>query len=197
MMESSKFTYEPYAPVIVKLLQGPLYDENEKVWNDLLLYQISITQFFEKIAIDVIVDKKDGYAYLKQVEIDEEKNTIGLVRRIPLKYETSLICVFLRDMLDDFEINNVDQKNLYISHKQLKETIELYFKDKPNKVKLFANFDKYIESVIDIGFLKIINKPDTTRDETRYEVRRIIKAKITNDILEDFKNKLEQNVQPV
>jgi hypothetical protein len=193
-MENIKQTYEPYAFVIVKLLQGTLYDENEKAWNDLLQHQIPITQYFERIAIDLIIDKKDGYAYLKQVEINEEKDTIGLIRRIPLKYEASLICVFLREMLDDFEINNVDQRNLYITHKQLKETIELFFKEKSNKVKLFAKFDSYIEAIVDIGFLKIISNQVNSKDETRYEVRRIIKAKITNDVLEDFKKKLEQDV---
>jgi hypothetical protein len=187
-------THEPYAHVIVKLLQGTLYDENEKVWNDLLQYQIPITQYFDKIAVDLIVEKEDGYAYLKQIEIDEEKNTIGLVRRTPLKYEPSLICVFLREMLDDFETNNVDQRNLYVTHKQLKETIELFFKEKANKVKLFAKFDSYIDTIVDVGFLKIISKPENSKDETRYEVRRIIKAKITNDVLENFKKKLEQDV---
>ena len=187
-------THEPYAHVIVKLLQDTLYDENEKAWNDLLQYQIPITQYCDKIAIDLIVEKEDGYAYLKQIEIDEEKNTIGLVRRTPLKYEPSLICVFLREMLDDFETNNVDQRNLYVTHKQLKETIELFFKEKANKVKLFAKFDSYIDTIVDIGFLKIISKPENSKDETRYEVRRIIKAKITNDVLENFKKKLEQDV---
>lgn len=194
MMDNRTPTYEPYAHVVVKLLNGTLYDENEKVWNDLLQYQVPIAQYFEKIAIDLIVEKKDGYAYLKQIEIDEEKNTIGLVRRIPLKYEASLICVFLREMLDDFEVNNVDQRNLYITHKQLKETIELFFKEKADKVKLFKKFDSYIETIVSIGFLKVISNSETNKDETRYEVRRIIKAKITNDVLEDFKKKLEQNV---
>lgn len=193
-MDNRTPTYEPYAHVVVKLLNGTLYDENEKVWNDLLQYQVPIAQYFEKIAIDLIVEKKDGYAYLKQIEIDEEKNTIGLVRRIPLKYEASLICVFLREMLDDFEVNNVDQRNLYITHKQLKETIELFFKEKADKVKLFKKFDSYIETIVSIGFLKVISNSETNKDETRYEVRRIIKAKITNDVLEDFKKKLEQNV---
>lgn len=187
-------THEPYAHVIVKLLQDTLYDENEKVWNDLLQYQIPITQYFDKIAIDLILEKEDGYAYLKQIELDEEKNTIGLVRRTPLKYEPSLICVFLREMLDDFETNNVDQRNLYVTHKQLKETIELFFKEKANKVKLFAKFDSYIDTIVEVGFLKIISKPENLKDETRYEVRRIIKAKITNDVLETFKKKLEQDV---
>ena len=189
-----KPTHEPYAHVIVKLLQDTLYDENEKVWNDLLQYQIPITQYFDKIAIDLILEKEDGYAYLKQIEIDEDKNTIGLVRRASLKYEPSLICVFLREMLDDFETNNVDQRNLYVTHKQLKETIELFFKEKANKVKLFAKFDTYIDNIVEIGFLKIISKPENSKDETRYEVRRIIKAKITNDVLENFKKKLQQDV---
>jgi len=187
-------TYEPYAHVIVKLLNGVVYDENEKLWNDLLQYQVPVSQFFEQIAIDVIVDKKDGYAYLKQIEIDEEGNTIRLVRRIPLKYETSLICVFLREMLDEFEINNVDQRNLYITHKQLKDNIELFFKEKGNKVKWLSKLDNYIDQISELGFLKKIGNSENSKDETRYEVRRIIKAKITNDALEDFKRKLEQNV---
>jgi hypothetical protein len=180
--------------VIVRLLNGVLYDENEKLWCDLLQYQVPVSQFFGQIAIDLIVDKKDGYAYLKQIEIDEEGNTIGLVRRIPLKYETSLICVFLRAMLDDFEINNVDQKNLYITHKQLKDNIELFFREKTNKVKLLSQFDSHIKTIVGLGFLKEIGDNDTSKDETRYEVRRIIKAKITNNVLEEFKKKLERNV---
>jgi hypothetical protein len=193
-MENRNVTYEPYAHIIVKLLNGVVYDENEKVWNSLLQYQVPITQYFERIAIDLIVDKKDGYAYLKQIEIDEEGNTIGLVRRIPLKYETSLICVFLREMLDDFEINNVDQRNLYITQKQLKDHIELFFKEKANKVKLLSQFDNHINTIVGLGFLKEIGNNDNSKDEKRYEVRRIIKAKITNDVLEEFKKKLEQNV---
>jgi hypothetical protein len=193
-MENRNITYEPYAHIVVKLLNGVIYDENEKLWNDLLLYQFVVTQFFEKIAIELIVDKKDGYAYLKQIEIDEDGNTIGLVRRIPLKYETSLICVFLREMLDEFEINNVDQKNLYITHKQLKDHIELFFREKANKVKLLEKFDDYINAIVKLGFLKEIGSSDVLKDETRYEVRRIIKAKITNDVLEEFKKNLEKNV---
>jgi hypothetical protein len=194
-MEKIKSTYEPYAYIIVKLLNGVVYDENEKLWNDLLQYQIHITQFFERIAIDLIVDKKDGYAYLRQIEIDEDGSTIGLVRRVQLTYEVSLICVFLREMLDDFEINNVDQRNLYITHKQLKEHIELFFKEKANKVKLLLKFDSYIETIVkQLGFLKEIGSGEHSKDDTRYEVRRIIKAKISNDVLEEFKKKLEQNV---
>ncbi|MBI4945541.1 MAG: DUF4194 domain-containing protein [Bacteroidetes bacterium] len=126
-MENKPTTYEPYAHVIVKLLQGAVYDDNAKVWNALLQYQFEISQYFEKIAVELIIEKKDGYAYIKQVPIDEEDNTIGLVRRMPLTYEVSLLCVLLRMLIDDFEENNTEQQNLYRSHKQLKEELDLFF----------------------------------------------------------------------
>jgi hypothetical protein len=46
---------------------------------------------------------------------------------------------------------------------------------------LLKELDRYIDDIIKLGFLKIVHKADALRDETRYEVRRIIKAKITND----------------
>lgn len=194
MSEAKPTTHETYAPVIVKLLQGAVYDDNTKVWNDLLQYQFEISQYFEKIAVELIVEKQDGYAYIRQIPIDEEGNTIGLVRRIPMKYELSLLCVLLRMLIDDFEVSNTDQHNLYISHKRLKEELEIFFKEKSHKVKMIKELDRYIEQAEGLGFLKAIDKDTKVKDEIQYEVKRIIKAKITNDKLEEFKRKLQQDV---
>jgi hypothetical protein len=181
----------PYATAIVKLLQGPVYDDNERVWNELLFHQIPITEYFEKIGLDVIIDKKDGFGYLKQIELDDEGKTIGLVRRIPLTYEVTLVLVILREFLDEFEVNDTESRNPYITHEQLRARIELFFKDKANKVKLLKELDNYINDVERLGFLKTIKKSDSSKDENQYEIRRIIKAKITNDKLEEFLNKLK------
>lgn len=187
-------THAPYAHVAVKLLQGAIYDDNEKIWNDLLLYQVPISQYFDKIAMDLVVERKDGYAYLKQSPIDDDGNTIGLVRRIPIQYELSLLLVLLRKLMDDFEGTNTEQRNLYISHKRIKEELEIFFKETPNKVKLIKELDNYIKKAEELDFLKKINKETAIKDEIQYEVRRIIKAKITNDVLEDFKRKLQKDV---
>ena len=194
MSEPKPTTHEPYAPVIVKLLQGAVYDDSPKIWNDLLQYQFEISQYFEKIAVELIVEKQDGYAYIKQISIDEENNTIGLVRRMPMTYELSLLCVLLRMLIDDFEVSNTDQHNLYISHKQLKEELEIFFKEQSHKVRMLKELDRYIEQAEGLGFLKVIAKDTKVKDEFQYEVRRIIKAKITNDKLEEFKRKLQQDV---
>ena len=194
MTETKPTIHEPYASVIVKLLQGAVYDDNPKIWNDLLQYRFEVSQYFEKIAVELIVEKQDGYAYIRQVPIDEENTTIGLVRRMPLTYELSLLCVLLRMLIDDFEVNNTDQHNLYISHKRLKEELEIFFKEQSHKVRMLKELDRYIEQAEGLGFLKVIDKDTKVKDEIQYEVRRIIKAKITNDKLEEFKRKLQQDV---
>lgn len=194
MSETKPTIYEPYAPLIVKLLQGAVYDDNPKIWNDLLQYQFEVSQYFEKIAIELIVERQDGYAYIRQVPIDEENNTIGLVRRMPMTYELSLLCVLLRMLIDDFEVSNTDQHNLYISHKRLKEELEIFFKEQSHKVRMLKELDRFIEQAEGLGFLKVIDKDTKVKDEVQYEVRRIIKAKITNDKLEEFKRKLQQDV---
>ena len=96
--------------------------------------------------------------------------------------------------MDDFEGTNTEQHNLYISHKRIKEELEIFFKETPNKVKLIKELDNYIKKAEELDFLKKINKETAIKDEIQYEVRRIIKAKITNDVLEDFKRKLQKDV---
>lgn len=194
MSEAKPTTHELYAPLIVKLLQGAVYDDNPKVWNDLLHYRFEVSQYFEKIAVELIVERQDGYAYIRQIPIDEENNTIGLVRRIPMSYELSLLCVLLRMLIDDFEVSNTDQHNLYISHKRLKEELEIFFKEQSHKVRMLKELDRYIEQAEGLGFLKVIDKDTKVKDEIQYEVRRIIKARITNEKLEEFKRKLQQDV---
>lgn len=186
-MENTDTGMLPYAPVIVKLLQGAVYYE-DKLWDELILNQIQIDHFFRQIGVELIVEEKDGYAFLRQKE-DEEGKTIGLIRRMPLTYEQTLLCVLLREWLDEFEITDTETRNLYITHKQFRERIEMFFKEKSNQAKLLRNLDTLIKDMLNLDFLKKIE--DTPYpDERKYEVRRIIKSKITADKLLEFKQKL-------
>jgi hypothetical protein len=185
----------PYAHSIVKLLKEVIYYEDSKAWSNILDYQIEISQYFDVIGIELIVDKKDGFAFLKQKELDEDGTTIGLTRRTPLSYELTLISVLLREWIEEFEIKDTDSRNLFITHKQIKDRAEFFFKEKSNKVKLLKNIDKYIKDTMELGFLKEIKKDKKFPNDTLYEVKRIIKAKITNDKLEEFKKKLERDAK--
>lgn len=196
-MEHKNFNIAVYAKSAVKLLQGPVFEDQKEIWEEINRYRVELTQYFEKIAVEVIIDNRDGYAYLKQIELDDSGLTIGLTRRIPLSYELTLVCVLLREWLMEFESNDLETTNLYITPKQFRDRLEMFFKEKANELKLIKDLNRHFEACEKMGFLKIVNKHLSNPDEDLYEVRRIIKARITNDELTRFKQLLEDELKPV
>jgi hypothetical protein len=184
----------PYAGVIIKLLQDALYDD-DKHWKDLMAHQEELIDYFERIGVKLVIDENDGYAYVYQPEPDEDddaRKLPRLVKRIPLSYEVTLICVMLREMLEEYDVRATDSVKFFTTNKEIKEKIELFFKDKTNKVKLLKNFDNYINQVTHLGFLKMLREDPKDKDNTQYEVKRVIKAKINNEKLEEIKQKLNE-----
>lgn len=178
-----------YAHVIIKLLQDVLYDEEKATWSDLLTYQIPVRDYFAKIGLELHLDEREGFAFLKQPE-EEDFKLPRLVRRTPLSYEVTLLCVLLREILEEFDVNDIESRKCFVSAKELQEKIEIFFKESPNKVRLLERFDRTIQSAVRLGFLKETEQENGKNDDTRYEVRRIIKAKITHEKLEEIKQKL-------
>lgn len=186
---------ESYAKVAVRLLQSDL-DAEDSLWEGLLTHQQALTEYFAKIGLQLCVDPDNGFAFLKQIELDESGTTIGLARRIPLGFETSLICILLREWLEEHDCSDTLAKQLYIRHRQLREQVEMFFQEKANRVKFLKNLDTYIQKLVELGFLKV--KTDHERlDERLYEVKRILKAKITFEQMETFKERLSQYVESV
>lgn len=190
-------TLLPYARAIVQLLRGPVYSDDQEYWNSLLKYQVEITQHFSGLGLDTVIQKEDGYAFIRQAELDDKGTTIGLISRRPLTYEVSLLCVLLRKLLDDFEISNTDNKRFYLKRKQLRAELETFFKEKSNKVKLLKDLDSYINQVLDLGYIKVTDNDEQYRDEDTFEVRTIIKARFSNDVCLDFLNQLKEDVKSV
>jgi len=195
-MEYTKPQIAIFAKSAVKLLQGPVFEDQE-IWQDVVRYHPELAQYFEKIGLELIVDKRDGYAYLKQLELDEMGTTIGLIRRMPLSYELTLVCVLLREWLQEFEANDLETANLYITPKQFRERLEMFFKEKANEVKFIKELNKYLDSCEKMGFLRPLRQDAANPEDNTYEVRRIIKARITNEELLQFKAQLEDEFKSV
>src|SRR5258707_13508242 len=96
----------PYAPVVLKLLQNPLFSDETASWNLLLSYLTPVQEYFARIGLEVRVHEEDGYAYLHQpaLEDDEGQSVVlpRLTRRDHLSYQTTLLCVLLREWLAQF-----------------------------------------------------------------------------------------------
>lgn len=183
------FNIKPYSKAIVKLLKG-IVEYNDPVWNNILIYQSDIQNYLSVIGLNLIVKKDEGFAFVKQAVLDDEK-TLNLVTRRQLGFEVSVILIILRQMLEDFEMNPTDSQadEKYVTPSQIKDEVELFLPSRFNQIKFKQDLDNYISKVIDLGFL-VASKQTDTGTETRYKIHRIIKEKITLDALNDFKNKL-------
>jgi len=184
---------KPYSKAIIKLLKG-VVERNSNVWEDVILYQNEIQQYIIQIGLELIVKKDDGFAFVKQFE-DSEGKTLGLVTRRQVGFETSIILVVLRQSLEEFDSNPTQlATEKFITDTEIKDELELFLQEGYNKLKFQKGLDNYIKSVVELGYLKEISKKD---NETKYRIHRIIKEKITLDILQDFKTKLQEYVESV
>ena len=193
-MNSLRENIKPYSKAIVKLLKGTV-ESKDNVWKDIILYQIEIQNYLSQIGLELIVKENDGYAFVKQFEIDDDGNTIGIASKRQLGFETSVILIILRQLIEEFENNPTEAvSEKYITHEELVNEIELFLNEKYNKVQFFKDIDKYIKRIVELGYLKEV-KGDTT--EQRYKIHKIITEKITLDILNEFNEKLKKYVESI
>lgn len=182
---------QPWARIAARLLKGALHDDEEEMWQKLVLYKIELIEWFAQIGVELLIDQRDGFAYLRQIELDDKGTTVGLVQRRPLSYEVTLLCVILRKMLDEFELNDTSSRNLYITRKLLRVELESFFKEKANRMKLIRELNRYIEEVVELGYLKKVRSDSSNAEEDSFEVRRILKARFDDDTLQYFLKQLE------
>jgi hypothetical protein len=180
-----------YAHVIIKLLQGPIYNDEKALWRDLLAWKTPVKEYFGKIGIDLIINETDGFARVMQPDPDEGDASPlpRLMKKQALNYEATMLCVMLREMLEEHDARGEAAK-LFLTQKDIKERIELFFKEQSNKSKLWRELSRPIESLRSIGILKLTREDPANRDNHQYEVKRIIKALVSNDKLEEIKTKL-------
>ena len=182
-----------YAPLLIKLLQGIIYDDKKEIWNDILAFQHQIRAYFAVIGVELILNEQEGFAYLSQPDkIDGEVTGVPrLVSRMPISYEVTLLCVVLREALDEFDIKNTDARKLFLTSREIKDRIELFFGDRSDKVKLLERLDNYINTSVGLGFLKEIDVRTHDAQNKTFEVRRVLKSKINNEKLEEIRMKMQ------
>lgn len=181
----------PYAPLILKLLQGVMYYD-DKQWDKLLSYASPIQTHFAGIGLFLHIDEAEGYAYLTQPENgeDDEPPLPRLLRRMPLTYDATLLCVLLRESLQQFDAQAMGETRHVLSRSDLHQLLKLFLPQQSDSVRLEKRFDAAIRQVEQLSFLKKLKRDG----EAQFEVRRIIKAKIDADTLVAIKAELQAYV---
>jgi Domain of unknown function (DUF4194) len=183
----------PYAAVAIKLLLGPIYDTQTREWSDIKLYFNDLSNYLGKIGLELVFNETEGYAYLSQSEPEDEASRLPrLLQRRKLSWEVTLLCVLLRQKLEEFDVQDTSSRKLFITRGEFKAEIELFFPDQNNQSRLLERLDTLIRNVQDLGYIERINQEDPSQpDATRYEVKRIIKARFTADELQAILRKIK------
>ena len=194
-MNQLRENIKPYSKAIVKLLKGTV-DKKEAVWNDVLNYQAEIQGYISKIGLELIVKEEDGFAFVKQFEINDDNDTIGLVKRRQIGFETSILLVLLRQSIEEFESNPTDFQvtQKFITQSEMEEQIRFFLPEKYNEIQFLKGIEGYIKKAVELGYLKEINSDGADK---KYKIHKIIKEKITLDVMNDFKVKLQDYVESI
>ena len=186
---------QPYSKAIVRLLKSPIERKNESLWNSVVTYQNEIQEYIATIGLELIVKKDEGFAFVKQFE-DSKGNTLGLIVRRQIGFEASIVLIVLRQSLEDFDSNptQIQVAEKFITNSEIKEEVELFLQEGYNRMKFQKDVDSHINKIVELGYLKEVSKNDS---ETKYQIHRIIKEKVTLDILQDFKTKLKEYVESI
>lgn len=183
-----------WATVCIKLLQGPIYrtTNNDEVWNVLQMYQQDIDKYLFTLGLHLFVDVADGYAFLEQREkLEEESDFPKLIRETPLTIQDSLLCVLLREALDQFDVSQNQSANLVLTTSEIKDRLDTFFKEKKDQTRTYKCLEESLNRLENLTFIKQIETNTQNSNEKLYEVRRILKAKINVDFIKEFRDKLK------
>lgn len=178
-----------FTPVFVKLLKGPLEYLEKSTWEKLVQYRAELTAFLQQLGLTLVLDEQDGYAYIKHSVTEEDTTGVSWAQRRSLTYDESVMLVLLRDMMAEFEVGEATHRELIKKRREIKEYAELFFKENASRVKMLKDIDRLIDRAEENGFLERSENHDVS-DEQKFRIKKIIKARVDSEILEDFKQQL-------
>ncbi|MFZ9034914.1 MAG: DUF4194 domain-containing protein [Francisellaceae bacterium] len=181
------------SPLVIHLLKGVLYQENDgKKWQTLLALQSQLRDYIAVLGLELMLDEAEGYAFLRTLET-EDNNTMSkprLMIRRPLSFPVSLLIALLRKKLAEFDASGSDTR-LILSREDIVELYSVFLPNSSNEARLSDQIEKYINKVIELGFLYKLKTGGSSR-ESRFEVKRIIKAYVDAQWLSELDGKLAE-----
>lgn len=182
---------KPYSAILVALLKGIVYNTNEKIWNELLKpeNETDVKKYFADINLDVVIDRSEGFAYLKQKETKNEDTEIPrLIEKRHLTYHVSLLCLLLRKHLIENDSEDESIKNI-LTKDDILRMMEPFSRKTTNEANQVKQVEAAINKVIEEGFLRKMKT-----DDEEYKINEIIKAFINADVVKDSLVKLKSHV---
>lgn len=173
----------------IRLLQGVLYDDDESSWEILLANESDLTAYFARIGLNLVIDRGEGLAYLRQFGDDQRtggyERLPRLFRKTPLGYPATLLCVLLRDEYRRFEDEDLDNERCVVEVAALMDAWKSFFPAVSDEVQLRKKMLSVLNSLEKLKFVRKVGASDEA-----WQVRKLLKARLPLDVLEDLRDKL-------
>ncbi len=174
-----------FSKTLVALFKGVVSENKQtKEWSVIISNQVKIEDYIMKLGLTLVIQKQDGYAYLKQrVYEDDEIEIPRLIAKRPLGFSTSLILVLLRKEFAEMNKIGVNER-FVLSENDIIEKVKPYMKETNDEVKQRKDIIRCIKQVEDMGFLIRLKETD------QFEIVSLIRGFVDAQWLEDFDEKL-------
>jgi len=179
-------TFPPRSFVLARLLIEPLYREDAPLWGLLRDEREAICHFFRQIGQDVVIDEVEGYAFLRQIESDDDERVPRIGTSQALSYTATLLLVCLREELARFDAQPGSSTRMVLTRNQMRQLVVPFLRETNDETRDLRPVDSSIRR---LEALKLI-RPLNSNDADAYEVMRILKARFGPGQLEEVKARL-------
>ena len=204
---------KPWSAAAIRLLRGPVYRKQEKkeTWNTLITYKSSLDEYFGVLGLRVFLETEDGYAFLEEVgerlekgmedeteEMEAEVKTSlpHLIRKTPLSYQASMLCVLLRYEIEKFETSQSEADCVIMLKSEIAALYRSFTKDRADEVKQMKNLDRTLKTLSDLTYLftgsDTFSQGDIS-DDAEFELSPILKARIDTDFMKELLSKMKRS----
>ncbi len=179
--------------LVVPLLKSVLYrDDDPAPWAAMLELQARVRDHVAVLALDLVLDESEGYAFLKARPDPEDEaapKPPRLVARRPLSFHLSLLLALLRKKLVEFDASGGDTR-LVLSLEAVVELVRVFSPVSSNEARLMDQVQTQLNKLIELGFVRKLKAVSTRAASPDYEVQRILKAFVDAQWLSDFDARL-------
>lgn len=171
--------FEASSIAAVHLLQGVVYQDEERIWDFVLNHRSRLDTYFGHIGLRLVIDEGEGFAFLRQLDDSELEHVRGydqlpkLFRKKRLSYDATLACALLREELRRFEEEEVENARCVISLGDLLEKWKVFFPEVHDETKQRKALNVALIALEELKFIR-----EFTKEPQEWEIRRILKARL-------------------
>ncbi len=204
---------KPWSAAAVKLLRGPVYRKQEKkeIWDSIQTYRTSLDEYFGVLGLRVFLESVDGYAFLEEVgerldegmedeneetEAERKASLPRLIRKTPLSYQASMLCVLLRYEIEKFETSQSEADSAIMRKSEIAALSRSFTKDKADEIRQMKTLDKTLKTLCSLTYLfarsDILSQSEIP-DDAEFELSPILKARIDTAFMQELLSKMKRS----